>query len=263
MHDIGFIGCGNMGGALARAAARGGADIVVYDIDEKRQAALAKEIGCEEAALDDLLAHCRYVMLGVKPHQLRALCDEMAPALQAARPVFVSMAAGVTTLQLEKMLPRAAVIRIMPNTPCAVGAGLITYCLGQHCPHAVKEQFLSLMAGAGVFDELPESLIDAASAVAGCGPAFASLFMEALADGGVACGLPRQKALLYAQQMLLGTAQLALETRLHPGEMKDQVCSPGGSTIAGVMALEEGAFRADVMRAVKKAHERNLELGKV
>jgi len=262
MYDIGFIGCGNMGGALARAAAQNGQSILLHDLDVEKQNAIAAELDCDTAELALLPAVCRYVMLGVKPHQLRALCETLRSLHTHYIPVYVSMAAGVTTQQLEEMLPGAAVIRIMPNTPCAVGAGLITYCHGSRCSKQQKEDFLSLMSKAGHFDPLDEHLIDAASAVAGCGPAFASLFIEALADGGVMCGLPRQKALLYAEQMLLGTARLALDSGLHPGVMKDQVCSPGGSTIAGVAKLEEKGFRGAVMQAVCAADARNKELGK-
>ena len=260
MYDIGFIGCGNMGGALAKAAAKGGAKIALYDLDSEKQNALAKELHCDAVDLPALVQSCRCVMLGVKPHQLRALCETLRSI--SAAPVYISMAAGVTTAQLEEMLPGAAILRIMPNTPCAVGAGLITYCPGTHCTAQQEKDFLSLMEKAGTFDLLDEHLIDAASAVAGCGPAFAALFIEALADGGVMCGLPRAKALLYAEQMLLGTAQLALETGMHPGVMKDQVCSPGGSTIAGVKALEDAAFRAGVTEAVQRAFNKNKELGK-
>ena len=118
------------------------------------------------------------------------------------------------------------------------------------------------MTYAGLVDRLPEQLIDAASALSGCGPAFVSLFAEALADGAVACGLPRAQAMLYAEQTLMGTAKYLLETGVHPGVLKDSVCSPGGSTIAGVMALESGAFRASAAEAVVAAYERTLELGK-
>ena len=115
---------------------------------------------------------------------------------------------------------------------------------------------------AGRFDRIPEALIDAGSAVSGCGPAFVCQFMEALADGGVTCGLPRDKALLYAAQMLAGTAELMLQTGQHPGVLKDAVCSPGGSTIQGVRRLEQGSFRADIIDAVVAAYERTKELGK-
>ena len=151
-------------------------------------------------------------------------------------------------------------IRIMPNTPVAVGEGVIQYdCLD--VTEVEVSQFRAMLAQGGLLDRLPEKLIDAGSAVSGCGPAFADLFLEALADGGVACGLPRAKAQAYAAQMLLGAAKLALESGQHPGQLKDTVCSPGGSTIAGVRALEQRAFRAAVMEAVEAAWKRNRELG--
>ena len=126
----------------------------------------------------------------------------------------------------------------------------------------MKKLFCDALSGAGLLDEIPEKLIDAGSAVAGCGPAFVCLFAEALADGGVACGLPRDKALTYAAQMLKGTAKLILESGEHPGKLKDAVCSPGGSTIAGVRALEQGNFRGSTMDAVDAAFYRTKELGK-
>ena len=261
MFDLGFIGCGNMGSALVRAAARGGARIALYDIDEDRVNALCASTGAMAAALDFLMQESRYVVLGVKPHQIAALCSTLKPLARPGQ-IFVSMAAGVAVEQIESALKGAAVIRIMPNTPCAVGEGLITYCVGKNCPQAAAEHFLALMKHAGTFDEIGESLIDAASAVAGCGPAFAAMFLEALADGGVQCGLPRAKAMQYARQMLIGTARLAAEEELHPGQLKDSVCSPGGSTIAGVAKLEEKGFRGAVMQAVCAANARNKELGK-
>ncbi len=261
MFDLGFIGCGNMGGALVQAAARGGAKIALYDIDEEKVNALCEKTGALAVSLDFLMQESRYVVLGVKPYQIMELCEKLRPLSRPGQ-IFVSMAAGVEVKRIENALPGAAVIRIMPNTPCAVGAGMITYCLGAHCPTVAAAEFFKLMQDAGEFDEIDEHLIDAASAVAGCGPAFAAMFIEALADGGVQCGLPRAKALKYAQQMLLGTARLALEGGEHPGKMKDNVCSPGGSTIAGVSKLEEKGFRGAVMQAVCAADARNKELGK-
>ena len=153
-------------------------------------------------------------------------------------------------------------IRIMPNTPVAVGQGVILYDTTENVTQEAVQGFCGGMKCAGLLDQLPEKLIDAGSAVTGCGPAYVCLFMEALADGGVACGLPRAKAMEYAAQMLLGTAALALESGKHPGQLKDAVCSPGGSTIAGVRALEQGGFRAAAMNAVEAAYHRTKELGK-
>lgn len=153
------------------------------------------------------------------------------------------------------------VIRLMPNTPAAIGKGMILYCSTKtHLDEMVT--FLHMMKEAGRFDELPENLIDAGSAVAGCGPAFAYMMIEALSDGGVACGLPRTKAIEYAAQMLAGSAEMVLKTGEHPGTLKDAVCSPAGSTIQGVRALEERGFRSSLFEAVTAAYEKTKELGK-
>ena len=147
----------------------------------------------------------------------------------------------------------------MPNMPASVGEGMILYDVNDLVTDQMIVEFLEIMAKAGKLDNLPEYLIDAGSAVSGCGPAFAFMFAEALADAGVECGLPRDKAILYAAQMLKGSAELLLHES-KPGELKDRVCSPGGTTIAGVHALENGAFRAAAMNAVTSAYKRTLEL---
>jgi pyrroline-5-carboxylate reductase len=177
--------------------------------------------------------------------------------------ILVSMAAGIAIADIQRMAGKDyPVIRIMPNTPVGVGEGMVLYTVSENVTADMKAAFCDAMSGAGLLDEIPEKLIDAGSAVSGCGPAFACLFVEALADGGVACGLPRDKALTYAAQMLKGTAKLILESGEHPGKLKDAVCSPGGSTIAGVRALEQGNFRGSTMDAVDAAFYRTKELGK-
>ena len=153
-------------------------------------------------------------------------------------------------------------MRILPNTPAAIGAGMVFYTMGPDISDAEAHDFLDTMSGAGRFAPLPEHLIDAGSSVAGCGPAFAAMFLEALADGGVACGLSRADARTFAAQMMLGTAQLALTSNQHTGALKDAVCSPGGSTIQGVRVLEEAGFRGAVMDAVIAAWEKSADLGK-
>jgi pyrroline-5-carboxylate reductase len=176
--------------------------------------------------------------------------------------VLVTMAAGLSIAQIREMAGGMyPVIRIMPNTPAAYGAGMIQYCT-EGVSDEKMQAFLSAMAPAGLLDEIPESLIDAASCVSGCGPAWACQFVEALTDGGVACGLPRVKAQEFAAQMLLGTAQMILKSNQHPGALKDAVCSPGGSTIQGVRVLEEQGFRGAVMDAVIAAFEKTKEMGK-
>ena len=189
---------------------------------------------------------------------------QLAPTLaqRTDKPVLVSMAAGVTIAALEQDAPGCPILRIMPNTACAVGAGLTLYDANALLTKPQLDAFLADMAASGRLEALPEHLIDAGSAVAGCGGAFACLFMEGLADGAVTCGLPRDKANTFAAQMLLGAARLALESGKPFGQMKDEICSPGGTTIAGVRALEEGGLRAAAMNAVIVAYEKTLQLKK-
>ena len=148
----------------------------------------------------------------------------------------------------------------MPNTPASIGEGVILYCNNEKVSEEQVSFFVNAMKGAGLLDRIDENKIDAASAVSGCGPAFAYMFIEALADGAVECGIPRDKAMMYAAKMLSGSADMVLQSGKHPGALKDAVCSPGGTTIAGVHALEDGAFRSAVMNAVTSAYKRTLEL---
>jgi pyrroline-5-carboxylate reductase len=190
---------------------------------------------------------------------------ELSPALQARtdRFVLVSMAAGLTIGQIAEMAGTdCPVIRIMPNTPAAVGEGVVLYAASPAVTEEELARFSQALSGAGRLDALPEALMDAGSALSGCGPAFVCQFIEALADGGVECGLPRDKALLYAAQTVAGTARLMLATGQHPAALKDGVCSPGGSTIAGVHALERGGLRSAAMDGVCAAFQRTKELGK-
>ena len=262
---IGFIGAGNMGGALATAAAKTDAQIFLCNRTPAKAEALAAQLGCQTATAQTIAQECDYIFLGVKPQMMADLLSSLSPTLKARATSFtlVSMAAGLTMETLQKMAGGSyPVIRMMPNTPVAVGSGVILYDATDNVSPAALQGFCDAMAHAGFLDRLPEALIDAGSAVAGCGPAFVSMFLEALADGGVSCGLPRQKALQYAAHTLQGTAALMLATGKHPALLKDEVCSPGGSTIAGVKALEDGALRSAVISAVQAAHARNQELGK-
>ena len=264
-YQAGFIGAGNMGGALALAAAKtaGGEQIAVSCSTADSTAAAAERLGCAAETPARILRGSRFVFLGMKPQMLDYVMAPLAADVAGSDAIFVSMLAGVRIERLQKLLgAEKKIIRIMPNTPCAVGEGMILLCRGAGVTDGEVAEFRALMAHSGLLDEIPETQIDAASAVAGCGPAFAYLFVEALADGGVACGLPRTEAVQYAAQTLLGAAQMVLETGKHPDQLKNEVCSPGGSTIQGVRTLEQRGVRAAFMDAVIAACEKNAALGK-
>jgi len=262
MKKIGFIGAGNMGGALASAVAKSGNTVYLSDACREKAEDLAAKISAKAVSTAEIIEACDMVFLGVKPQILPTVANEISPliAKRGNRLCLVSMAAGVTLSQLSELFEDTKIIRIMPNTPASVGAGVILYALGEKAEKDDEALLCEALAFAGSLNKLDEKLIDAGTAVSGCGPAFAYMFIEALADGGVKCGLPRDKAQKFAAEMLLGASKLCLESGNHPGELKDAVCSPGGSTIAGVAALENGAFRASVIDAVESAFTRTKEL---
>ena len=264
-YKIGFIGCGNMGGALAIAAAKSlpAEKIAVYDPDKNKALSLADKFDNIAAAEElDLVSESQFIFIGVKPQMLETCFNEIRPYLQERKDAFtlVSMAAGTSIEKIEKLAAvDCAVIRIMPNTSVAIGKGVVLYCANKKGAGSVPE-FLNCLRLAGVLDRIDENKIDAASAVSGCGPAYVYMFIEALADGAVEIGIPRDKALTYAAAMVSGAAENALTSGVHPEALKDAVCSPGGTTIAGVHALENKAFRSAVSDAVVAAYEKTLKL---
>ena len=254
----GFIGCGNMGSAIAGALVTGNVDFAVSDRSGK-----AKDLGFPYCTPQEVAQQADRLFLAVKPQMMADVLAELAPILARRRPVLISMAAGLTMGRIASMAGGSyPVIRIMPNTPARIGQGVIQYDWNDRCQKADVEQFLSVLGAAGHVSHLPERLIDAGSAVSGSGPAFAAMFIEAMADGGVICGLPRATAMEYAARTLIGTAELMLQSGDHPGKMKDAVCSPGGSTIQGVRALEKGGFRSAVTEAIVATWEKNKEFAK-
>lgn len=265
MKKLGFIGTGNMGGALIISAAKSKAEnkLLLSDIITEKADALAEKTGGKAVNNLTVAAEADYIFLGVKPQMLKDTMDEIAPVLKKRtdRFVLVSMLAAFTCERIcEAAGGNYPVIRIMPNTPAAIGEGMILYAPNEKVTEEEVSFFLDSMKEAGRFSLLPEKLMDAGASVAGCGPAFVDLFVEALADGGVACGLPRAKAMEFAAQMVVGAGKLILESEKHPGQLKDEVCSPGGTTIQGVRALEKGGFRSAVTEAVIAAYEKNFEL---
>lgn len=264
--SIGFIGTGTMGTAVARAAVNGaqGAPVLLANRTRSKAEAVARELGVQTADNETVARECGLIFLGVKPQMMEQLLSGLAPILKARTDRFVlaSMAAGLDARRIQEMAGGAyPVICLMPNTPVAVGAGVVQY-YGVDATEEELSDFQNLLSAAGMIDRVNPDRLNAASAVSGCGPAFCAVFIEALADGGVACGLPRAKAQEYAAQMVLDSAKLVLESGKHPGELKDAVCSPGGSTIQGVRVLEEHGFRGAVTDAVIAAYDKTKEMGK-
>lgn len=264
MYKLGFIGVGSMGGALLEACAKSvpGSKIAAADHDQAKVAHFREAFGCMAGTPAAVASSAEYVFIGVKPQMAQDAFAEIRQALASRRipPVIVSMMAGITMERIRELTGiDCPVIRIMPNVAAAVGEAMIL-CASLDADDVQIAEFTEFMSGAGKLDFVPEKLIDAGTAVQGCGPAFVCMFVEALADGAVKCGVPRQKAYEYAVRMLKGTAVLLEESGRHPAEVKDMVTSPAGSTIEGVAALEEHGFRWAVMDAVVKACERNVKL---
>ena len=288
MSVIAFIGTGSMGGALARAAAKSPLTerLLLANRTREKAARLAEELGAEVCDNATAAREADVLFLAVKPQGLEAMVEGIRRELSAReRVLIVSMAAGWTVDQLTSLigshpvvLGSHPVVRIMPNIPVAVGGGVTMLCASGNVTAEEKALVKELLAASGMVSELSEPLMEAASGVTGCGPAFAAMFVDALADGAVACGLPRKEAIAYAAQMMKGTAELLLSSGAiayaaqmmkgtaelllssgeHPDALRDRVCSPGGSTIQGVRKLEEGAFRAAVMNAVIATWEKEF-----
>lgn len=264
-YKAGFIGCGNMGFALARAVtAEVGAENVAISCSTYENAAKkAALLGATAEESGETAKKSEFLFIGVKPSMLSALCAKLGGLEERSDNfIIVSMLAGVNIEKLKEHFGSdRKLIRIMPNTPAAVGEGMTLMCTSENVSTEEAAEFKRMMKSTGTLDELPEGLIDAASAVSGCGPAFLYMFAEALADGGVFCGLEKEKALKYALSTIKGACSLALSEGKHPVVLKDEVCSPGGSTIEGVRALSEGGFSAAAMNAVIKAFEKTKALG--
>ena len=262
MTTIGFIGTGNMGSALATAAFKSGlSDTILLSNRTKEKAEqLSTEIRGKVCDNSTVAAEAQYIFLGVKPQMLKDVVEEITPVLhkRSDRYVIVSMAAGKSLETLEEYFGNVPIIRIAPNMPAIVGSGLSLFSVNSYVTEEEKDFFTQLMKPSGIVEESDETTLVTSDGIKGCGPAFAAMFMEALADGAVSCGLPRAKAYRYAAEMMKGTAEMLLETGMHPGQLKDSVCSPGGSTIQGVRKLEENNFRAAVIDAVIATFEKKF-----
>ncbi len=263
--SIGFLGAGKMATALAKGFIRAGLvapkDVIASDVSEAACAAFAKETGAKTTAFNpDVAKFANVLVLAVKPHQVTEALAEIRDAL-TEKHLIISIAAGVTIAKLETCLDDARVIRVMPNTPALVNSSATGFALGKAATPADAELVTKLFSSVGVAFQVKEALLDAVTGLSGSGPAYVYLFIEALSDGGVAAGLPRDIATKLAAQTVLGAAQMVLETGQHPGALKDMVTSPGGTTIEGVHELEKGKLRGTVMSAVRAAADKSKKLG--
>jgi pyrroline-5-carboxylate reductase len=251
-----------MGFALMKCAAKE-TEVYFTDADAQKAKSAADSLGAKVLSSNtEAVEKCGFVFLAVKPQVLPQVLAEIAPAVRKTKPVLVSMAAGWSIGKIQSAIgEKSPVVRIMPNTPALIGRGMIAMSSSPEVSAQSVQELEKILGKAGIVDCVDERCMDAVTGLSGSGPAFVYLFIEALADGGVRAGLPRDKALCYATQTVAGASAMVQETGKHPGELKDMVTSPGGTTIAGIAALEDGAFRSTVIKAVEAAWKRSTELG--
>jgi pyrroline-5-carboxylate reductase len=263
---VGFLGAGKMATALARGWLSAGlirADRAMASdpVPQARDGFLAATGIPASEDNGQVVAKSTLLVLAVKPQSMQALLQEIKGALQPQH-LIVSIAAGVTLQQLAQSLGAGRrLIRVMPNTPCLVGASASGFAAGQAATKEDVALATRLLETVGKAFCLPEPLLDAVTGLSGSGPAFVAVVIDALIDGGIRMGLPRDVATILATQTVFGSAKMILETGMHPGVLKDMVASPGGTTIAGLHALEKGCLRAALMDAVEAATKRSMELG--
>ena len=260
----GFIGCGNMGSAIIKGLLGSGVspeEITASDARAESLENLAKETGiCKAANNTEVVRTSDVIILAVKPQFLQEVLKEIKPEISREKLV-MSIAAGKNMEFLTAGLGEdKKIIRVMPNTPALVGAGITGFTTNGNVTAEDKERAFKILSSFGEAEEVPEKLMDVVTSLGGSAPAFVYMFIEALADGAVLDGMPRDKAYHFAAQCVLGSAKMVLESGKHPGELKDMVCSPGGTTIEGVRTLEDAGFRGIVMEAVHEATEKSKEL---
>jgi pyrroline-5-carboxylate reductase len=263
---VGIIGAGNMASAIMRGAISSGVidaqNICVYDIDTAKVAELQSLLNIRIAeSLFDLVDSADIILLAVKPNVLGAVLADIKNDINGK--AVVSIAAGWSGDMIKAFIGvDKKVLRLMPNTPLMVGEGMTVF----ETPHTLTdEEFMfveKIFASLGLVEQASQKQMDAVTAVSGSGPAYVFMFIEALADAGVLCGLPRTQAVKLAAQTLLGSAKMVLDTGSHPGALKDAVCSPGGTTIEAVKSLEEDGFRGSVIKAVERCAKKSQSLGK-
>ncbi len=264
-NNIGLIGCGEMGSALARGMITwGGVDpssVYLYDINAERKGALAVELKTNTAdSVADLIPHCRLVFIAVKPQDTEGLLYSIKPLVKTGQ-IFISIAAGITINYIESCLyPGTKVIRLMPNTPCLIGEGTIVISTGDAVTDEERKEVENLLKSLGITVRLPENLMDAATGLSGTGPAYVYLFIETLIDAGVSVGIRRDVAARLVIQNVIGASKMLHSNTVHPAELRNIVTSPAGTTSSAMLVLEEEGFRSCLIKAVREATKRSGEL---
>ena len=260
---ISFIGCGNMASAIIKGLIGNGFDpacICASDINAEGLRKMAEQTGIKAAPLNtEAVNFADIVILAVKPQQL----DDILPEIRdlASNKILVTLAPGKTLKWIgERLNKNTKVVRTMPSTPALVGESMTALCANEHVSESELDEVLEIFRNVGKAVVIPENLFDVAVGVGSSSPAYVFMFIEAMADAAVYKGMSRQQAYAFAAQAVYGSARLVLESGIHPGELKDRVCSPAGTTIEGLRTLEQGGFRGTVMDAVIDAVERSQEL---
>jgi len=263
LGTLGIIGFGNMGSAIVNGLVKSNiympSDIHVYDIDSDKLTKAKNSGHFVHSSVEELGESSGTIILAVKPGDVDGVLNRLKGVSNIE--LLISVAAGVSTMKIESVLKDVPVIRVMPNTPCMVGAGAIVITRGSKTLDEHIDKAKTIMGAIGFVTELPETHMDAVTGLSGSGPAYVALMIEALTDGGVRMGLPRNTALRLAAQTVFGTAKMILKNGIHPSRLRNMVASPGGTTIEGIAALERGAFRASLIEAVEAATLKSQELG--
>ena len=262
--DIGLIGCGKMGEAILQGIPRNGKEprIVVSRRNRQELERIGKQYAVETGSNADA-AKCGIVFLAVKPQQLDAVIPEIKDSILPDA-LLVCLAPGISPLYLAEKIarPDIRVIHMMPNTPCAVGAGVVAYAVGKTVDECDEQRFVSLVSSLGITVKVEDGQMNAVVGTSGSSPAYFYMMLDAMALAGVRAGLKKKDALRMAAQTMLGSAKMVLESGKHPSELRDDVCSPGGTTIEAVSALEKAGFGGIVMDAVAKCVDRSAGMGK-
>ncbi len=264
-YDFGFIGAGNMGGALLKAVAKGNYSIAVTDLDIEKSQNIANDTGAASVNIDDLAQNSRFIFLGVKPQGMEKTLSEICETLEKRtdRFILVTMAAGLKKEKIKLFCGKNyPVIRIMPNIPVSVGEGVILTSPDEEITKEELDYFKASLKNAGLVDILEEELFDIGCALSGSGPAYVYMFIEALSQGAEKYGLPKEKAIEYAAKTVMGAAKHLIGSDISPAELMKAVCSPKGTTEQGVKALNDNDFTSTVEKAVEAGFKRSIELSK-